>query len=176
MPLTILPLLSISEKVLEDIKGDIGRSFLSKVKIAEPITSLPDSTYDKSREQYDAEKLVDFIDNVTKTLDSEKVLAVGNMDMFMQDKNFIFGVAQKGGRIGIISLYRLDKRFYGKPHDYGALKGRALKEAVHELGHCYGLEHCANDCVMSFSNDIMLVDQKPSYFCPDCLEQLRVCV
>jgi archaemetzincin len=32
---------------------------------------------------------------------------------------------------------------------------RLVKEAVHELGHAFGLNHCENiECVMHFSNSL----------------------
>jgi len=43
------------------------------------------------------------------------------------------------------------------------------KEAVHELGHTYGLKHCPNPaCVMHFSNSLHDTDLKGWKFCPNC--------
>lgn len=50
---------------------------------------------------------------------------------------------------------------------------RALKEAVHELGHFYGFVHCVNPkCVMHFSNSLQDTDYKDSHFCPECTNKL----
>jgi archaemetzincin len=94
--------------------------------------------------------------------------------MFIHGQNYVFGAAEKGGRICAVSLYRLDQRFYGRPASYERFKERAVKEAIHELGHCYGLDHCKNKkCVMVFSNDIISVDTKGKFFCEGCREKLR---
>jgi archaemetzincin len=173
MTILILPILNISDKILADLKKELGNIFLSRVEIGERIDSLPEEIYDKEREQYDSSKFVDFLEDYAKHLNAEKIIAVANIDLFIGEMNFVFGVAQKGGRMCLISLYRLDKRFYGSPHDYDKLSERSVKEAVHELAHCYGLDHCRNDCVMAFSNNIMEVDQKPKTFCADCRERIR---
>ena len=39
-------------------------------------------------------------------------------------------------------------------------------EAIHELGHTYGLGHCADPrCVMWFSNTLSETDRKGTEFC-----------
>jgi len=54
------------------------------------------------------------------------------------------------------------------------LFARAEKEAVHELGHAFGMAHCLNfDCVMRFSNSVEDVDLKASDFCRLCEARLR---
>jgi archaemetzincin len=174
MGFKIFPLLSVDEKILSDLKEEIGKTFLTKVEIGNPLGSLPDYVYDKGREQYHAGKLVNFLSTYVEKLDVEKLIFVCNFDLFVPDLNFVFGVAQRGGKICLISLFRLDQRFYNTPANYKKLRDRAVKEAIHELGHCFGLDHCRKeDCVMSFSNEITLVDQKKNSFCEDCRGILR---
>ena len=50
-----------------------------------------------------------------------------------------------------------------------ALLERVKKEAVHEIGHTFGLGHCLNKiCVMSFSPSIFDVDRKEVHPCKKC--------
>jgi len=50
--------------------------------------------------------------------------------------------------------------------DYPALERRAATEAIHELGHTYGLSHCSDPtCVMWFSNTLSESDRKGTRFC-----------
>lgn len=168
--------MNISDRVLKDLKTELSHSFLSKVSISSPIMSLPGWAYNEERKQYDASKLIDFL-HAELNCAGEKKIAICNIDLYASDLNFVFGVAQNGGGICIVSLHRLDPKLYGKGGDYEKMCGRVVKEAVHELGHCYGLDHCRNEkCVMSFSNDVVAVDRKGKFFCENCAEKLRACL
>jgi len=73
----------------------------------------------------------------------------------------------------VIALPRLRQSFYDLPEDEALFHQRAVKEAVHELGHTYGLGHCRNPhCVMSFSNSLLDVDRKERDFCFPCRRKL----
>jgi archaemetzincin len=73
--------------------------------------------------------------------------------------NFAFGLATD--RKALISLERLRPEFYWMPEDDDLFECRALKEAMHELGHVLGLNHCPDrNCVMYFSNSIPDTDVK----------------
>jgi archaemetzincin len=174
MTIALLPLMRVSEQTLKDLKVEIGNTFLSKIEILAPVDSLPESTYNKAKEQYDADKVVESLVDKTKDIDAEKILVVMAGDLFVSGMNFVYGAAQKGGRLCLISLYRLDQRFYGKESSYDTFKERAVKEAIHELAHCYGLDHCkSKSCVMAFSNHIGSVDEKAKAFCDSCRGALR---
>ena len=85
------------------------------------------------------------------------------------DLNFVFGEASAVSRAAVFSTARLDPRFYGEPEDEAILLRRAATEAVHELGHVFGLGHCTRPrCVMWFSNTRAETDRKGSEFCPRC--------
>ena len=73
------------------------------------------------------------------------------------------------GREAVIALPRLRQSFYGLPDDEKLFLARAVKEAVHELGHTYGLGHCPDArCVMHFSNSLRDTDFKSHRFCGAC--------
>ena len=104
----------------------------------------------------------------------EVVLGVTGVDLTAPGLNFVFGLADPQSRCAVISLARLYPEFYGQPRDPGLFKARALKEAVHELGHLLGLGHCPDPaCVMLFSNSLADTDRKGPRFCQPCRERLR---
>jgi archaemetzincin len=104
----------------------------------------------------------------------EVVLGVTGADLTAPGLNFVFGLADPKSRTAVISLARLYPEFYGQPRNPGLFKARALKEAVHELGHLLGLDHCPDPaCIMAFSNSLSDTDRKGPGFCALCRELLR---
>lgn len=105
--------------------------------------------------------------------DAYRVLGVTGVDLAIPMLSFLFGQAQCEGPIAIISLCRLQQEFYGLPAEEGLLRERVVKEALHELGHTFGLTHCANTkCAMSLATHIGLVDAKEEHYCARCGTQL----
>ncbi|MDP2045270.1 MAG: archaemetzincin family Zn-dependent metalloprotease [Deltaproteobacteria bacterium] len=103
----------------------------------------------------------------------EFILGVTGVDLTVPGLNFVFGLADPGGRAAVISLARLYPEFYGQPRDPGRFKARAVTEAVHELGHLLGLGHCPDPvCVMAFSNSLADTDRKGPGFCLLCRKML----
>jgi len=105
--------------------------------------------------------------------ESWKVLGVTEMDLYIPILTFVFGEAQVSDGGAVVSTHRLRQEFYGLPADQELLRGRLLKEALHELGHTYGLRHCADYlCVMSASHGVERIDLKRAEFCLACAPAL----
>jgi archaemetzincin len=104
---------------------------------------------------------------------AHRLLGLVDQDCYTPGLNFVFGQAMAGGRDAVVALPRLRQEFYGLPEDEVLFKERAIKEAVHELGHTYGLGHCPNSrCVMHFSNSLADTDIKGVSFCRTCRGEL----
>lgn len=98
-----------------------------------------------------------------------RVLGVTGLDLFVPVLTFVFGEAQLEGRCALVSFHRLKEEFYGMPPRPQLLAERLLKEAVHELGHTFGLRHCFDwQCVMASSHAVELLDVKGAEFCRRC--------
>ena len=90
--------------------------------------------------------------------------------MFIPILTFVFGEAQLQGRAAVVSTARLVAPGFGSAQARAALlAGRLEKEAVHELGHTYGLLHCREPrCAMARSASLKDVDAKGPALCRDC--------
>jgi archaemetzincin len=133
---------------------------------------LPRDAFYYERGQWNAEKTLNHLKIGGFTAD--KVLGVVDVDIVVRGLNFVFGLSEMNGRNCLLSLYRLHPAGQGKKEEK-LFEDRVLKEATHELGHSFGLEHCADRrCVMSFSNSIEEVDAKGSRFCESCTKQLAL--
>ncbi len=127
-----------------------------------------ESAYHPLRQQYHSTVLLAQLVREHRN-PAAKVLGVTDVDLFIPILTFVFGEAQLGGAAAVLSVHRLDQRFYGLPEDRRLFLERCEKEALHELGHTFGLVHCSTfDCVMHFSNSIEHVDLKSNAFCPSC--------
>lgn len=98
-----------------------------------------------------------------------RVLGVTVLDLYVPVLTFVFGEAQLEGPCALVSLHRLRESFYGLPERRELTAERLQKEAVHELGHTYGLRHCPDwRCVMASSHGVELLDVKGADFCQRC--------
>jgi len=101
--------------------------------------------------------------------DWDRLLGVTDVDLAYTGQTFVFGAADERRHVAVISFFRLRP---SPPNDQLLLQ-RVAKEAAHELGHTYGLRHCANPlCLMAFSSTVEQIDSKGSTFCSDHSKEL----
>jgi archaemetzincin len=155
------------------------REYNIKIKILPD--KLPLFEFEFYKEQYDASKVKKRLIKHVNNRNYYRILGVMDVDISSKllkknKKNFIFGTADmpknKFGR-ALISVTRLRENFYERSENLAQFELRVLKEAIHELGHTFGLEHCDNLCVMRCSNTIDDTDKKPPNYCEACLKKLN---
>jgi archaemetzincin len=171
MQIILQPILIQESRDSISILGNLlAEEFNASVSIAPPIKEMPLQLFDKQREQWKSNKvlqwlLVKYRPNKATT----KILAICELDAYSNELNFVFGEAYVDGSISAIYLPRLRQEFYGLKVDNSLFHLRMVKEAVHELGHSFGLSHCNNQiCVMHFSNSLHDTDIKQKSFCDKC--------
>lgn len=160
----------VDAAVLESLQKPLAAVYREEVTVGKALL-LPSESWSSRRRQNDAEVILDRIPGVAAGV---RVLGVVDVDIFVRGLNFVFGLADEAGRRAIISLWRLRQEAYGLPRDDVLFRRRALTEAVHELGHTFGLGHCPSaSCVMHFSNSLPETDAKGWKFCAACRRKLK---
>ena len=131
----------------------VAAAFARDVVVSEAV-DLPVSARDERRRQYLSTALLDVVERAHRPA-WERLLGVADVDLFAAGLNFVFGEADPRAGVAVMSLARL------RHADTEVFRRRAETEAIHELGHAYGLGHCGNPrCVMWFSNTLAETDRK----------------
>lgn len=164
----VVPIGPVPAAHLLAVTAGISESFSLPV-IRDTTSSLdPAFAFDPSRNQYYSTLLLSSLVRMFSSHQG-KVLAVTEKDLYIPVLTYVFGEAQLDGMAAIISTYRLDDALYGLPADPRRFEDRMIKEAVHELGHAFGLVHCRDfECVMHSSSGVEEVDLKSASFCQQC--------
>ncbi len=173
MRLTLKPIGAVDPSVLAHLQTEL-KGF-DEIVVA-PEGALPTHGYDAARGQYRASELFPVCRAETGT----RVLGITEADLWDEDRTFVFGYAQINDRAAVISLAHLRGR---RPREHGhagdrrmsaraqrKFLERAVKEAVHEIGHTLGLGHDEDhpECVMFYSRRLRDTDRKHRDYCPSC--------
>ncbi len=128
----------------------------------------PPNTFDVRRQQHSSRPILEWL--VARVPEAgAKLLGVTDVDLFIPVLTFVFGEAQLGGSAAIVSTARLRE-----PPVEPLIRGRLVKESVHEVGHTFGLVHCVTAaCVMARSPALASVDVKDDRLCQDCRARYR---
>jgi len=168
----LAPFDNVEQKLLLALASSLEKIFTRQVNVLKPM-GIPPDAYNPRRGQYLSTSFLKILIKIKKK-DFEAILGITDVDLYVPQLNFVFGEADPWNRVAVISLLRLRQEHYGLPANEKLLLERALKEAVHELGHVYGLGHCPDPrCVMHFSNSLADTDRKGHMFCPNCRRKLK---
>lgn len=167
MILYILPLRFQDNALLVDLSSTLSEVFKLPVSILQ--SSLPlDEGHDPVRNQFNSSWILSRLLKLAPE-ESCKIIGVTEVDLYVPVLTFVFGEAQVEGKVAVVSSYRLRDELYGLPKNPERLKERLEKEAIHELGHTFGLIHCRDpECVMHSYTYAEEIDFKFKDFCDTC--------
>jgi archaemetzincin len=170
MEIWLQPLGDVDVNTLEALKSGLKDTFGCLIAI-NPARPLPSEAFNRSRKQYLSDDLLELM-KASQQRD-RRILGVTVANIYTEGLNFLFGQADSSSGVAVISLHALRQSYYGLPEDSGLFQERALKEAVHEIGHTFGLDHCLDGyCIMHFSNSLLDTDIKKPSFCTRCQPKL----
>jgi len=169
----IVPIATESLFWLEPLTAGIFRSFGMRTKCAKVNIDIS-KAFDPLRQQYNSSYLLREL-IAWPFAHADKVLGIAAVDLFIPILTFVFGEAQLEGPGAIVSMHRLNNKFYGMPENQSLLVQRIIKESIHELGHTFGLLHCSfPGCVLNASTYVEDIDQKSDKLCARCQQQLHI--
>lgn len=174
---SVHPFDSIDRGLLDHVAVGIHGAFGAAGLIGRELV-VPEGSFEPARRQHRAGDFLQSLADVAASGGAQSTggtirLGVTACDLFVPRLNFVFGVADHQRGVAVISLHRLRPEYYGEPPDLPLFRERTIKEAVHELGHVFGLAHCRNpDCIMHFSHTIDDTDRKGPGFCQVCFRAL----
>lgn len=138
-----------------------------------PPMAIPPDTLDKTRLQFNAAALIQAVESMPLK-DYFKIIALFDVDLFVPLFTHVFGEARQNGRVGLVSLFRLETHMNGSSPTTDRVLERTAKIALHEMGHLLNLLHCDDKrCLMHFCGGVGTLDQTPFNFCRYCRTTLR---
>ena len=172
MDIFIAPLKFYSALLLQNVVTELSKRFSSRIHVINLKMNM-DDFFSIERGQYFSTQIIAEAIKLTDEFNG-KIILLTDVDLFVPVLTFVFGEAQLNGKHSILSVCRLHEEFYSGISNENLLFERTIKEALHELGHCYGLRHCIDwDCVMHSSPGIEEVDIKGNTFCRKCISKVE---
>ena len=171
MDIFLAPIKFHNNLLLQNLVTELSKRFFCKINLINLNVNL-DDFFSVERKQYFSTQIIAEAIKLTDEFIG-KIIMLTDVDIFVPALTFVFGEAQLNGKHSILSVCRLHEEFYSGISNENLLLERTIKEILHELGHNYGLRHCADwDCVMHASNGIEEVDIKGNTFCSKCISNV----
>jgi archaemetzincin len=169
----LLRLGKMDEALFAQAKKEIGLFYNAEV-VDLGKKAMPQLAYYAPRNRYRADKLIDWLlETRSDSVDFILGLTVSDISHTkgkIEDYG-ILGLAYCPGRSGVVSSFRVGK---GAKNEAQFVE-RFSKIVLHELGHNFGIEHCANSklCLMRDAcGTVKTLDSEPKTVCEYCRKRL----
>jgi archaemetzincin len=138
-----------------------------------PAMAVPEEAFQRHRGQYDAGLVLKYLAGFSFP-SHVRVLAVTDVDLCTPILTFVFGEAELGLNLAVISDFRLKHMEGGTMAAEGVYYERLAKIALHEIAHTFSLYHCeTSKCLMQYSRGLSHLDELDVLFCERCSFALR---
>lgn len=170
----VVPLGPVDDRLLRVVAANVFALCHLPARVAKG-GPLPSSAYETRRRQYDAAVLLKHLDGQGAEASLQKTIAVTAVDIFVPIFSYVFGEARLGGASALVSIYHLsdDLRKNASGTTAAELYLRAVKVALHELGHLFAMPHCEDHrCLMHYTDTLEAIDRTPLMFCRYCRAEM----
>ncbi|MFH1100956.1 MAG: hypothetical protein V1726_02830 [Methanobacteriota archaeon] len=166
----IIPLNSFdADIILEDLCALIESKYRVACEVISPIQIPEFMIINQSTNQYDAEKIIDYLEETLDTgvrKDSFPV-AITSKDMYSGTANFVFSLQDFDADIGVISTYRFDVTLPPISEAELLLERRVGIQCISTVGRLFGSARPTNAvCPLAYPNSIDEFTRKSSKLCP----------
>jgi len=169
----IVPIRPVDHAELTALVSPLSNAFELPVSIEESNYLDPSFAFDTYRNQFNSTALIAALLERSASFPG-KIIGITTVDLFVPVLTYVFGEAQLDGRAAVLSAFRLREELYGLDPNPRVEQLRLLKEAIHELGHTFGLIHChIPECVMHSSTSAEEIDVKGKDFCEECSRMMK---
>ena len=168
----MIVLSEIDAHLIGRLKSSLETTFDCSLEIRYKLNNLK-YAYDRRRNQYISPGLL-FRLNRIKRSSGDKILGVVNVDLYSPEYDFVYGEADVNAGVATFSTYRLISENPNNQSDDHIFEERVIREATHEVGHLFGMDHCKNSrCLMRTCTCLSEVDEAGNVFCTDCMKKLK---
>jgi len=153
--------------LLDELAASLARLFQVSCRVRKEVLDA-EFALDPIRGQYQSSMILARMASLAAN-NGTRLVGITEHDLYVPVLTFVFGEAQLSGVCALVSAHRLRDEYYGLPANAGTLSRRLVVEAVHELGHTFGLRHCSMwQCAMASTHSVERLDLKEPGYCPAC--------
>lgn len=168
----LIPMGEVSDTELRIVVANIQVLLNLQVEMLAPMP-VPEEAFQAHRGQYDAGLILRHL--AESSFPRQRcVLTVTNVDLCTPILTYVFGEAEMGRKMALVSTFRLRNMRDGFPAPADVYYERLVKVALHEVAHTLSLYHCETPgCLMRFSPKVQDLDELDIRFCKRCGFALR---
>ena len=156
---------TVDPALLAGVRAHVQGVFRFPARLEVP-AGRPEEAFDAQRKQYSSHRILLWL-AANRPRGTARLIGLTDADLFIPVLTFVFGEAQLKGPVAVVSTARLVGA--GLPGEAARLPIRLRTEVIHELGHTFGLLHCASPrCAMARSASLRDVDAKHPDLCETC--------
>jgi archaemetzincin len=161
----------MSQTALRVIVANIQALLEAPVEML-PAMAIPEEAFQPHRGQYDAGLVLKYLARIS--FPHSHVLAVTDVDLCTPILTYVYGEAELGRSLAIVSDFRLKHLEGGIMAAEGTYFERLAKVALHEIAHTFSVYHCETPkCLMQYSPGLRHLDELDIFLCERCSFVLR---